>query len=97
MPSVAESGGHKYSRSYGNLLYRIGISDEKGEATIPSDLEGTEEVHKYFPEPRDLPSLSRFIKSRVEKFQPNEASLVHLLCECLFPLKVSTPMKINLP
>lgn len=93
--SITEIGGHKYSPSYTDLLYRIGITLTDGPGIIPPVAEDTEEVRKHFPEPNDFPSFSNFIKSRFEKFQPNEVSLVHFLCECLFPLKVSTPGEDN--
>ena len=87
--SIAESGGHKYSRSSQDILYRIGVTTGDGRAIIPSEHEHTE-LPEYFPEPNNLPLLTGYITSWFQKFDPNEASLVHFLCECLFPLKVST-------
>ena len=95
LTSIAEIGGHKYSTSYTDTLYRLGISDVDGAGIVPSVL-GDAEVSKYFPEPKDLPLLSGFMKSWFEKFQPNEASLVNFLCECLFPLNVSTSDQNNI-
>ena len=87
--SIAESGGHKYSRSFQDILYQIGITTEDNNGIIPSEHEHTE-LPEYFPEANNLPLLSGYITSWFQKFDPNEASLVHFLRECLFPLKVST-------
>lgn len=87
--SIAESGGHKYSRSYQDILYQLGITTEDDNGLIPSEYEHTE-LPEYFPEPNNLTLLSGYITSWFQKFHPNEASLVYFLRECLFPLKVST-------
>ena len=87
--SIAKSGGHKYSTSFQDILYQLGITSEDNNGIIPSEHEHTE-LPEYFPEPNNLPLLSRYITSWFRKFDPNEASLVHFLRECLFALKVST-------
>lgn len=43
----------------------------------------------------NLPLLLRFITSWFQKFNPNKASLVYFLRECLFPLRVSTSGEIS--
>ena len=87
--STAESGGHKYSILLQDILYQLGITTEDDNGIIPSKHEHTE-LPEYFPELNNLPLLSGYITSWFQKFDPNEASLVHFLRECLFPLKVST-------
>lgn len=90
--SIAESGGHKYSNLYTDILYLLSITSVSSSGIIPSEYKHTK-VPEYFPKPNNLPLLSRYITSWFQKFKPNEASLVHFLRECLFPLKISTSGK----
>lgn len=46
--SIAESEGHKYSRSFQDILYQIGIIIEDDNSIIPSEHEHTE-LPEYFP------------------------------------------------
>lgn len=85
-------GGHKYSNLYTDILYLLSITPVSSSGIIPSEYKHTK-VSEYFPKPNNLPLLSRYITSWFQKFKPNEASLVHFLHECLFPLKISTSGK----
>ena len=89
--SIAESGGHKYSNLYTDILYLLSNTFVSS-GIIPSEYKHTK-VSEYFPKPNNLPLLSRYITSWFQRFKPNEASLVHFLRECLFPLKISTSGK----
>lgn len=46
LSSIAESGGHKYTSSYTDTLYRLGISDSVGTGIVPS-VPGDVKVRKY--------------------------------------------------
>ena len=82
------SRGHKYSISYTQTLYLLGISDSNAKGTIPSGPR-LSEVCNHFPAPMNIPSLSSSLKRWFLEYEPNEATLVHVLCERLLPLSSS--------
>ena len=87
---VVSSRDNKYSKDYGKSLTERGVKIVLSPGTIPP-VPGETEVHEYFSAPIDIPSLPRFMNDWFEKFVPNEASLVHFLCENLFPIKRPVP------
>ena len=88
LESIALSRGHKYSISYTQTLYLLGISDSNAKGTIPSGPR-LSEVCNHFPAPMNIPSLSSSLKRWFLEYEPNEATLVHVLCERLLPLSSS--------
>ena len=88
--TIACSRGSKSSRPYTQTLYKHGISDSTKKGIIPSVPSQTE-VCKYFSEPTEIPVLSDFMQRWFQEFEPNEATLVHLLGERLFLQKISIP------
>ena len=88
LPSIAPSGGHEYSTSYAHTLYLLGISPLNVKGKVPSAPDHPE-VSNLVLATSDLPSLSTFMKKRMLKFKPNEATFVIFLCRCLFLPKMS--------
>lgn len=85
---IAKNKFYKYSRLSQDILYQIGIIIEDNNDIIFSKHKYIE-LLKYFRKSNNLLLLSGYIISWFQKFDPNEISLVHFLCKCLFTLKVS--------
>ena len=94
VPSIAPSAGDKYSRSYANTLYLLGIVNPDGLGEIPLAPDHAE-VSNLVTAPNNLPLLSTYMKNWVLEFEPNEASLVKFLCRCLFEPQFSTSSENN--
>lgn len=62
LSSIAESGDHRYTSSYTDTLYSLGISDSVGTGIIPS-VPRDVKVRKFFAELKDLLLLSGVMKS----------------------------------
>ena len=89
-PDSASSRGPKYSKGYTKSLTERGVRMLDTKGTIPS-VPGETKVHEYFSAPIDIPSLASFMKDWFVAAAPNESSLVHFLCDLLFPIKRLVP------
>lgn len=58
--SITKSGGHKYSISFQDILYQLGITTEDDNSIISSKHEYIE-LPKYFPKPNNFLLLSRYM------------------------------------
>lgn len=87
--SIASSQGPTSSLSCSTLLYWLGISNEKGIGTIPP-LSWQNQIRQYFPESSNIPLVSSFLKSWFLRCGPNEATLVHNICQHVFPWNIHT-------
>ena len=88
--SIASSQGPKSSPSYSTLLYRLGIFDEPERGTIPPD-SGQDQIRQYFPKLRNIPLVSDLLASWFSECEPNEATLVQIICHHIFPWNIHHP------